>query len=142
MHNLSAGEVGGVFAGVIALFAAVGKGLAWLLNWHSERTDQRSKRLEQWEQSLVRREVEYRETIEAKLASLEGEVLRLRTQQGALSFSLLEVAVAHRDKEPDSPALARAAASLRQAFPPEAGYNPEITELIHALEFRASESRR
>lgn len=72
---------------------------------------------------------------------MEGEVLRLRTQQGALSFSLLEVAVAHRDKDPDSPALARAAAALRQAFPAEYGFDPAIAELIQALEVKTDGRR-
>ena len=144
MDHLSAGEVGGVFAGFVALIAALGKGLAWLLDWDSKRTLAKEHRLRSWEISLDEREKEYREAIETKMADLEGEVLRLRTQQGALSFSLLEIAVAHRDKDPDSPALARAATMLRQAFPPEFGFDPAIAELIHALETKndARRSRR
>lgn len=141
MDNLSAGEVGGIFAGVIAVLAAAGKGLAWLLNWNNERTEAKQKRLDAWEESLARREREYREGIETELAELKGEMMRLRTQQGALSFSLLEVAIAHRNKDPESPALARAAAALKQAFPPEFGFPPEIAELIHALETKVSEGR-
>lgn len=141
MDNLSAGEAGGLFAGAVAALMAIGKGLAWLLNWQGERSDRRSKRLDAWEDSLRNREKEYREGIEAELADLRGEMMRLRSQQGALSFSLLEVAIAHRNKDPESPALARAAAALKQAFPPEFGFPPEIAELIQALEVKA-DSRR
>lgn len=142
MDNWSAGEVGGVFAGVVAALAAVGKGLAWLLNWRDERISYREKRLDALERSLQAREKQYREAIEHELADLRGEMVRLRSQQGALSFSLLEVAIAHRDADPDSPALSRAAASLRQAFPPEYDTPAEIMELIRALEFRDSQERQ
>lgn len=113
-----AAQAGGAFAAVLGLLAALGKALAWLLNWHGERTDRKSSRLSEWEANLVRREKEYRETLEANLAALQTQVLSLRVDISALGHSLIEVTVELRDLDPDSAALQRATDVLRAAFPP------------------------
>lgn len=141
MTDWSAGEVGGVFAGVLAGLAALGKGIAWLLNWQGERTEAKSKRLLVWEASLDRREAEYRESIEGELKSLrEGdgvtraELKLAREQMAAIEFSLLEVMIELRAHVPSSPALKRAATALRRVFRPEYGIPPEMAELLRAMD--------
>lgn len=141
MTDWSAGEVGGVFAGALAGLAAMGKAIAWLLNWQGERTEAKSKRLLVWEASLDRREVEYRESIEGELKGLResdgvtrAELKLAREQMAAIEFSLLEVMIELRAHVPSSPALKRAAAALRRVFRPEYGIPPEMAELLRAMD--------
>tara|TARA_B100000749_G_scaffold218650_1_gene173666 strand:- start:341 stop:766 length:426 start_codon:yes stop_codon:yes gene_type:complete len=77
MDNLSAGDVGGIFAGVVAVLTALGGAIAWLLNWHGERSDRKSAQLKEWEDSLARREKEQREVTEGRLAAVEQSVRQL-----------------------------------------------------------------
>src|SRR5690348_16553192 len=108
MNDWTAGDYGGAFAGVVALLAALGKGIAWLLNWQGAREQRRSQRLAEWEASLVRREKEYREDLEHKFAAIEGEVAELDKQKNALGVALYDVTLALREKDPRHPALTRA----------------------------------
>lgn len=147
MSDLNAGEVGGVLAGAIAILAAVGKALAWLLNWQGARREGKEERLRVWEASLDRREHDYREDIEkdldelrAEAATLRGDVARTRTQQAAIGFLLLEVTLELRAHVPGSPALVRIAAVLRRVYPPEHGIPPEMAELLRALEIEQGRS--
>lgn len=141
MSDLSAGEVGGVFAGAIALLAAVGKAIAWVLDWQGARDKAKAQRLEAWEASLDRRERDYREDIERDLEQLRAqsaaqaaELARMREQQAAIGFSLLEVTLELRANVPASPALVRIGAVLRRVFQPEHGIPPEVGELLRALD--------
>lgn len=112
MDNLTAGEVGGVFAGAVAALAALGKGLAWLLDWNDARTSGREARLEAWERSLVDREKAYREEIEGQLATTRAELARVEADFTTLRAVLAEVTAELHRHVPDSPALARAARAL------------------------------
>ncbi len=112
MDDWSAGDWGGAFAGVIAVTATVGKGLAWLLNWNEARSSGREARLASWESSLVAREKAYREEIEGQLAATRGELARVEIELGVLREVLGEVTAELHRHAPDSPALARAARSL------------------------------
>jgi hypothetical protein len=147
MSDLDVGQAGGIFAGVVAFIAMVGKGLAWLLNWQGARREAKEKRLRSWEASLDRREREYREGIEKdfdelrdEAAILRGDVGRMREQQAAIGFSLLEVTLELRAHVPASPALTRIAAVLRRVYPPEHGIPPEMAELLRALEANPNQS--
>lgn len=113
-----AAQAGGAFAVVLAALAALGRGLAWLLNWHSERTDKKSSRLDIWEANLVAREKSYRETLEHELEVVKNQVFNLRLDIGALGHSLIEVTIELREHSPRSDALVRASKVLQQAFPP------------------------
>ena len=103
MEHWTAGDYGGAFAGVVAALAALGKGLAWLLNWQGAREDRRAQRNAEWEASLTRREKEGREQLEAKFAAIEGRVAQLETQNEALAVSLTDVTDELRRIEPASP---------------------------------------
>lgn len=129
-----AAQAGGAFAVVLTALAAVGRGLAWLLNWHSERTDKKSSRLDVWEANLIARERSYRETLEADLAAVKSQVLNLRLDIGALGHSLIEVTVELREHNPRSEALARANKVLRQAFPPTFDTPHDMQTMVKGLD--------
>ncbi|WP_310534592.1 hypothetical protein [Novosphingobium sp.] len=138
--GLSAGEVGGVFAGVVAALAALGKGLAWLLNWQGARSDRKADRLRVWEESLDRRDKEYRQQLEHDLEELRAahlanatEISALRNRFRALRGAALELVIEVRAISPDSPALKRADAMLRTAFPVEVVLPADLTELVNQL---------
>lgn len=136
MDNFSAGEVGGIFAGAIALIAAVGKGLAWLLNWQGERSDAKAARLRAWEDSLDRREKEARAAMELRFRGLEVAVIKLRRRTWAMRECLQEVTTELRVHAPDSAAADRAESMLRSAWAETLDFDvPEdLAELARMLD--------
>jgi uncharacterized protein HemX len=56
MADPSAGEVGGVFAGAVALIVALGHGIRWWLGWTDRRAATRSAKLDAWQNQLDERE--------------------------------------------------------------------------------------
>lgn len=134
MDDWTAGDYGGAFAGAVAVLAALGKGLAWLLNWNGAREQRRAQRLADWEASLNKREQKYTAELESQFAEIKEEVAALRSQNAALGVSLLDVTAALRAKDPRNPALARAAAVLRLAFPLEQTLPPGMSELLGRLD--------
>lgn len=136
MEHWTAGDYGGAFAGVVAALAALGKGLAWLLNWQGARDDRRSRRLGEWESSLNAREKEYREQLQAKFAAIEHSVDLLRTQNEALGVALSDVVDEVRRLEPASPVLARVHHLLRRAFPIEHDLPAAMLALLAKLDAR------
>jgi hypothetical protein len=133
MEHWTAGDYGGAFAGAVAGLAAIGKSLAWLLNWQGARENRRSQRLAEWETSLNKREREYRLELEGKFDAIECEVRTLRGRSTALAVTMIDVTADLRAVRPESPALARAAATLRIAFPIEDGIPPEMAALLAQL---------
>lgn len=75
--GLSAGEIGGIFAGLVALLAAIGKGAAWALNWNDARQNSRSAKLEAWHSELADREAKLDAEIADRLARVERDHLML-----------------------------------------------------------------
>lgn len=150
-EGISAGEVGGVVAGVIALVAAIGKGLAWLLNWNEARTSNRQARLEKWEASLVERERSYREEIEARLeqaeerlqhaedktATMATTIANLRSNQAALTIAVVDLATDLDVHAPTSPVLLGVIRSLRKLALPEP--SPALEALAARLDARLSD---
>lgn len=123
----TAAQAGGAFALVLGGVAAIGKALAWLLNWQGERSDAKSAKLQAWEDSLDRREKDQRTRLEARFARLEGLVIVLRD-------SLLDVTVELRLHDPQSAALAKATEVLRGAFPPEFALPADMMNLTRKLD--------
>jgi hypothetical protein len=134
MNQWTAGDYGGAFAGVVAGLAALAGGLAKLLNWQGARDERRARRLTDWESSLNKREQDYRVTLEGKFAAIEADVAELRGQNAALAISLTDVTLALRGKDPRNPALARAAALLKVAFPLEDTLPAGLVELLGGLD--------
>lgn len=110
MDNLSAGEVGGIFAGIVALLAACGKAIAWAVGWTERRDAHREAKLKAWEDSLNRREVEQRQRTEQRLHAMEAGMAVMRR-------ALITVTSELRAENPASPGLAIAEEALRSAYP-------------------------
>lgn len=122
-NGVSAGEIGGVVAGLVALLAALGKGAQWIFNWKGAREDARAARLKAWEDSLDRREKAHREETEQELAEFRAEV-GVQGRQISETLALLNitrtalelVTARLRQVAPDSPELEHAEALLRPSF--------------------------
>jgi len=50
--GLSAGEAGGIFAGVISVLGIIGGGFAWLAGWFERRSTSREGKLQRWHDEL------------------------------------------------------------------------------------------
>lgn len=125
----SPGEIGGIFAGIIALLATIGGGVRYLMNWTERRASRRSAKLQLWHDELVRREA----TFEAKRAEfearLEATVSELRKENQALRLAFQLVAAPLRQRDPGNPALVRAEQLLVAAFP----LDPEVAAEFETL---------
>lgn len=133
MDNFSAGEVGGIFAGVVTLIGTMIAGLAKLLNWHGERTDAKAAKLTRWEASLSAREKELREITEARLEALEG---RLKVVETAYT---LVVGVTHVMVDdlivlnPRSASLTMVLKRIRETYPLPEDMPSELAHLAARL---------
>lgn len=112
----SAGEAGGIFAGVVATLGLIGAGIKWALNWNDVRAHTRSAKLDAWHEELRAREAsldeqqaQYQKRIETRLAHVEME-------NRALGEALGLVTIALRGKDPGNSALVAADNIIRQAF--------------------------
>lgn len=115
MSELSAGEVGGVLAGALAALAAVGKGLAWLLNWNDTRRQDKEGRLAAWERSLVDREKAYREEIEARLDQVQEDLAAAKVLAEELTRNVSTLVIAVGDLASELESHAPHALSLLRA---------------------------
>lgn len=124
MTDPSAGELGGIFAGVIALLATIGGGLRWSLNWTERRASTRSAKLDAWQKELDLREkrlddeqTAINDDIRRRLTELEKEAEEYRKQVAALLGGYQILAAELRMIKPDSDALPHADELLRSVFP-------------------------
>lgn len=108
----SAGAIGGVFAGIVALLVALGHAGKWLLNWNDARASARVARLDLWEAKLEKRETEFETRIDAEIRALRDENRAWR-----LAFHLVSQRLMALD--PTDRALIDADEVLRSAFPVE-----------------------
>lgn len=138
----AAGEVGGVFAGTVALLYALGKGAAWLLNWKDARAQSRAAKLQAWHDELKKREEEqdardreYRQHIETQLRRQQVEIRVLRR-----AFEL--VAEPLRRLEPDNPNLSQAQAMLDRAFPLDPSLPNDMSILMAMIDEPAASAER
>lgn len=113
----SAGEVGGVFAGVMALLASLGAGVRWVVGWKDARAQTRSAKLTAWHDELAAREAkldlhqaQYQARIEARLVLLERENSAQRRAIELLTGVL-------RAADPGNPALDHAEQIIAEAVP-------------------------
>lgn len=136
MDDWTAGDYAGAFAGAVAALAAIGKGLAWLLNWQGARSDRRAERLRLWEESLNRREQDFRQDLEVRLAEEKQARLALEARVGSLGVALFDVTLALQEADPRSAALVRVTAALRAAFPAEAVLPEGIAALLTRLDHK------
>jgi len=113
--NVSAGEVGGIMAGIIAGGAAVAKGIAWLLNWNDARRGEKEDRLATWEKSLAEREKAYREEIEHRLDQVQADLAKANGVAERLNYTVSTLVVAVEDLTSELESHAPQALSLIRA---------------------------
>lgn len=125
--GLSAGEIGGIFAGLVALLAALGKAAAWLLNWNDARVNSRSAKLQRWHEELTERETRIDAQVNARLNTLETSYERLNDAHSVVLQRLDRSRMAYRviaaeliEIAPHSAALVQAQMILTEPFPTDA----------------------
>jgi len=140
MPDPSAGEIGGIFAGAVALLVAIGKAFAWLVNLDDRRESTRHAKLDAWQRELDAREtridraqVEYQKKIEGQLAALASWNARLQRQQSGLLRAYQTISAALRALDPASPALGAADELIRAAFPVDPDTPAEFLALLADL---------
>lgn len=124
MSEVSPGEVGGVFAGVVALLATLGAGIKWFLGWAEQRADSRARKLQAWHDELEEREARFEQreavrasTMERRLELIEAQHEHLKEQNLALRLAFDIVAGELRQRDPENASLKRADELLKSAFP-------------------------
>jgi hypothetical protein len=125
--GVSPGEIGGVFAGIIALLVALGKGFKWLLNWNDARAQTRSAKLDAWHRELIaerekldEERAEYQARVEERLKILERRAYALW-----LAFKMVEGRL--RKVDPDDIVLVKADELLAAAFPLDPVIPPDMS---------------
>jgi uncharacterized protein HemX len=116
MADPSVGEVGGVFAGAVALLVALGHGMRWWLGWTDRRAATRAAKLDAWQKQLDERETRLDQQQQDHWAEIGRELEVLRREHAALLGGYQLIATALRMVDPDSDALRRADELLRSAF--------------------------
>lgn len=130
MPDPSAGEIGGMFAGVVALLVAVGKGVGWILGWDERRKATRYEKLEAWQRELEARERQVDDRQAEHYAKIEAELATFRAQNAALVGAYQLIVAALRLENPSSPALGQADELLKSAFPLDPIVPPPIAGLL------------
>lgn len=116
LPNVSPGEVGGIFAGTVAVLAALGKGIQWLFNWNDTRVASRSEKLQQWHDELTTRE-DRLEALQNELhAKIEQRLNAAERENRAFRQAFDLVVSALRQQDPQNPALIEAQNVLDLAF--------------------------
>lgn len=130
----SAGEAGGIFAGIVAVLATVGAGLRWLFHWVERRASSRAAKLQAWHDELHSREVRIDEKQAALEARLEATVDDLRKENQALRLAFQLVATPLREADPCHPNLIRAEQLLNAAFPLDPNISEELAAMLAAIQ--------
>lgn len=133
---------GGKLAGVLAILVALGRGIAYLLNWQGARDERRAAKMREWETSLERREQEYRERIEADLRALHHDVATLRGTVARVCNAGAGLALELHARAPDNEALVRWQRVLQDAFPTEPVLPADVSDLVVKLQRQARGGRR
>ncbi|MEA3035769.1 MAG: hypothetical protein QOH04_1534 [Sphingomonadales bacterium] len=114
--SLDPGEIGGLFAGAVALIVAVGHGLRWWLGWTDSRQSRRAVRLQAWDEELKGRELRLDADRENEIRDIRGELDQMRTEHRALFQAYHLIARALVKIDPSNAALNHASALLSTAF--------------------------
>jgi len=79
----SVGEIGGAFAGLVALLACIGKGFAWLLGWQYKREESRGAKLDAWQRELNAREDRFDDQQRQHWAEIARELEQSKAERTA-----------------------------------------------------------
>ena len=116
MADPTAGEVGGVFAGVVALLVALGHAIRWWLGWTDRRAATRAAKLDAWQKQLDDREVRLDAQQQEHWRQVEAELEQSRRERTALLGGYQLIATELRMIKPESDALRRADELIRSGF--------------------------
>ena len=117
MSDVSAGEVGGIVAGVLAVAAALGKAAQWVWASYRDAGASRSAKLDRWHDELTQREHALKAAIDQQLTQIRV----IQAEQGKeleahrIAIHVLVAKVARDD--PHAPELRQVADVLGAAFP-------------------------
>ncbi|SFR86361.1 hypothetical protein [Sphingomonas jatrophae] len=145
MSEPSLGEAGGLLAGAIALAAAVGKGVQWLLQWGERRAERtasvREAKLARWHSELEERdrriegkEDGYLAKVERAMQSFQQQLDQRSAENQALRLAFELVAGALRERDPMNSALKRAEQLLATAFPLDPIIPPTMAAELGAID--------
>lgn len=134
LGNVSLGEAGGVFAGVIAVLATLGHGIKWLLGFTSQQQSNRQAKLDQWHAELAAREAKIDAEEDAYRLRIEGRLADVEDKQGKLLAICHELASGLRTLNPQSPALLNYDKMLRTAFRVDPATPPDMIAALHEIE--------
>ncbi len=129
-------------AGAIAILAALGKGVAWLLNWKDARAKTRAAKLQAWHEELQTREKQQDERDRQYQQHIETQLRRQAVEIRVLRRAFELVAEPLRRVEPDNPNLARAQAMLDRAFPLDPALPEDLATLMAMIDRPAPEAER
>lgn len=115
--GVSPGEIGGVFAGVVALLVAIGHGIKWLFNWNDARNETRAAKLDAWHRELSAREGRLSDEQQAYRDRIERRLMEIERENHALRIAFELVAAPLRTLDPDNGGLIKAEKLLAAAFP-------------------------
>lgn len=140
--NMSAGEAGGLVAGVVLVLSTLGGGLAWLLNWLERRANSRTAKLDAWQAELAAKQAQidgqeaaYRALIEQRLSLVEREARAVRRALDVVTTALRQI-------DPGNAALERAAEILDRAFPLDASLPDEAERELARIDQATKQGRR
>lgn len=133
-EGLSVGEIGGIFAGVVALLGTIGGGVAWLIGWRDRQRDYFYQRNLLWEERLKQREATLEAEQQSHFERIEKRLDRAEQQVEAALNAYHLLAGALRAKDPRNPALAQADELLKAAFRLDPMTPPEIKALVSKID--------
>lgn len=131
-HNLEGlNEAGGIFAGIVALLAAIGGGVRWLIGWKDRREESRAAKLQLWHEELKARELRLDADRENEIRDIRAEFDQMRAEHRALfqAYHLLARALIRID--PKSHALSQASDLLSAAFRIDPRLPGDMGEMLH-----------
>lgn len=123
-------EAGGIFAGGVALLAAVGGGLRWLLNWSERRLESRAVKLQRWHDELTLRETRLDAERENEIRDIRLQLEQVRGEHRALFQAYHLIAGALVKLDPSNPALRAASRLLSTAFKVDPGIPDDMADLL------------
>jgi hypothetical protein len=147
MADPTAGEVGGVLAGIVAALVALGHGIRWWLGWTDRRAITRAAKLDAWQRELAGREAAFEQSQREYWGKIEGEleVLRAADMQRAAEFAALKIehsalrtahqlisSALHR-ADPENPAIGQADEILKAVFPPDASTPADMVRQLRDI---------
>lgn len=115
-HGFSVGEVGGWFAGGVAVLVAIGHGVRWILGFRERRSDSLYQKNLKWEERLAEREAAFERDQLAHFTRIETRLTRAELQVEAALGAYHLLAGEMRRKDPENAVLRMAEELLKEAF--------------------------